>query len=121
VDDDALSRIDRRTASTDESVRRLTEILQEMRADGLRRDQWIEDQRLAANQWNLRSERVMRDLLTGFQELRAEIRESTAEIRESTANIREWRYEGVAEARAQRAALFAILDELKRRGGPATA
>ena len=56
----------------------------------------------------------MQDLLSGFRELRAE-------IRESTANIREWRYEGVEEARAQRAALFAILDELKHRGGPATA
>jgi len=91
----------------------LNRILEKMRADGLRRDRWLEDQRLAANQWNLRSERVMRDLLSGFQEVRAE-------IRESTANVREWRYEGVAEARAQRAALFAILDELKGRGGPAT-
>jgi hypothetical protein len=114
VDDDRLERIDHRTASTDEIVRRLSVIIEEMRADGVRRDQAIEDQRLAFNQWNLRSERVMQDLLTGFQELRAE-------IRESTANIRSWRYEGVAEARAQRAALFAILDELKGRGGPATA
>ena len=92
----------------------LNRILEEMRADGLRRDRAIEDQRRAANQCNLRSERVMQDLLSGFRELRAE-------IRESTANIREWRYEGVEEARAQRAALFAILDELKHRGGPATA
>jgi hypothetical protein len=113
VDDDALSRIDRRTVSTDDAVHKLAKILEEMRADGRRRDQAIEDQRLSANQWNLRSERVMQDLLTGFQV----VRESLQDL---TANIREWRYEGVEEARAQRAALFAILDQLKGEG-PATA
>lgn len=112
MDDDALSRIDRRSASTDGAVRKLGDILQEMRADGRRHDQRledqrqaIEDQRLAANQWNLRQERIMQELLAGAQEL--------------TANIRAWRYEGVAEARAQRAALFSMLDQLKGEG-PAT-
>jgi hypothetical protein len=105
----------------DDALLKLTEMLEEMRADGRRHTeaieaqrQAVEDERLAINQWNLRSERVMQDLLSGFQEVRAE-------IRESTTNIRAWRYEGVEEARAQRAALFAILDELKGRGGPATA
>ena len=120
MDDDALSRIDRRTESTNDGVRKLGEILEEMRADGRRHDQTLEGQRqameaqhqameaqrLAANHWNLRQERIMQEMLVSAQEL--------------TASIREWRYEGVAEARAQRAALFSILDELKG-GGPATA
>ncbi|HEV7805606.1 MAG TPA: hypothetical protein VGO80_07310 [Solirubrobacteraceae bacterium] len=120
MDDDALSRIDRRTASTDDAVGKLGEILEEMRADGRRHDQVLEDQRqaiddqrLAANQWNLRQERITREMLASWQEL-------TASTQELTASIREWRYEGVAEARAQRAALFSILDQLKG-GGPATA
>jgi hypothetical protein len=120
VDDDVLNRIDRRTGSTDDAVRKLADILEEMRADGRRHDQAledqrqaIEDQRLAANQWNLRQERITQDMLASLQEL-------TATSRALTASIREWRYEGIAEARAQRAALFSILDQLKG-GGPATA
>lgn len=99
MDDDALHRIDRRTASTDDAVHKLAEILEEMRADGRRHTQAIEDQRLAADQWNLRQERITQEMLASWQEI--------------TASIREWRYEGVAEARAQRAALFSILDQLK--------
>jgi hypothetical protein len=74
--------------------------------DAERHTQAIEDQRLSINQWNLRQEKMMREVLAATQEM--------------IANIREWRYEGVEEARAQRAALWAILDELKG-GGPATA
>jgi hypothetical protein len=76
------------------------------RADAERHTQAIEDQRLAINQWNMRQEKMMQEVLAATQEM--------------IANIREWRYEGVEEARAQRAALWAILDELKG-GGPATA
>jgi hypothetical protein len=128
MDDDApLRRMDRRLEIAAEHVRQSAEYipqiaehirrgneyirqgnqqLEELRAANERHAKAAEDLRIATNQWNLRQEKMMREMLAGAREL--------------TANIREWRYEGVEEARAQRAALFAILDQLKG-GGPATA
>jgi predicted nucleic acid-binding Zn-ribbon protein len=121
MDDDALlKRIDRRLEVTEGYVPQIAEYirqgnehmregnrqLQEFRVANERHAQAFEDLRIAIDQWNLRQEKMMREVLAGAQEL--------------TASIRAWRYEGVEEARAQRAALFAILDELKGRG-PATA
>jgi len=116
-----LKRIDYRTATVEEMVRdsrriqsdlaELTretrEIVREMRAEGVRHTQALEDQRVAINQWNLRQEKMMREVVSGMQE--------------SIASLREARREGLEEARAQRAALFAMIDELKRGGGPAAA
>jgi methyl-accepting chemotaxis protein len=96
-----------------EYMRRGNEYMQEARAAGERHAQAVDDQRTAINQWNLRQEKMMREVLAELHDLR----KGTQEM---TAGIREWRYEGVEEARAQRAALFAILDQLKG-GGPATA
>ena len=73
----------------------------------------VDDLRVTLNQWNLRQEKMMREVLGEL----GDMRKSTQEM---TANIVQWRYEGVEEARAQRAALFAILGQLKG-GGQATA
>jgi len=73
----------------------------------------VDDLRVTLNQWNLRQEKMMREVLGEL----GDMRKSTQEM---TANIVQWRYEGVEEARAQRAALFAILDHLKG-GGQTTA
>jgi len=73
----------------------------------------VDDLRVTLNQWNLHQEKMMREVLGEL----GDMRKSTQEM---TANIVQWRYEGVEEARAQRAALFAILDQLKG-GGQATA
>ena len=73
----------------------------------------VDDLRVTLNQWNLRQEKMMREVLGEL----GDMRKSTQEM---TANIVQWRYEGVEEARAQRAALFVILDQLKG-GGQATA
>lgn len=135
MDDDVLlKRIDRRLEVTEEYVRqsaesirqvneyipqiaehmrRGNEHMQEARAAGERLAQAVDDQRTAIDQWNLRQEKMMREVLAELHDLRTG-------TQEMTAGIREWRYEGVEEARAQRAALFAILDQLKG-GGPATA
>jgi methyl-accepting chemotaxis protein len=128
--DDAplLARIDRRLDLTEEHIRqgnehmrqgnehmrRGNEFLEETR-DAMRENaRAIDDLRTALNQWNLRQEKMMRSVLAEL----ADMRKSTQEM---TASIREWRYEGVEEARAQRAALFAILDQMKGGGGTATA
>ncbi len=96
-----------------EHIQQGNEYLKEARAASERHTQALEDQSLALNQMNLRSERIMQQML-------AELRDLRRGTQEMTASIREWRYEGVEEARAQRAALFAILDQLKG-GGAATA
>lgn len=134
MDDALLKRIDRRLGVTEEYVRQSAEhipqiaeyirqgneyirqgneYLQEARAAGERHARSVDDLRIAVDQWNLRQEKMTREVLAGLHDLRAG-------TQEMTASIREWRYEGVEEARAQRAALFAILDQLKG-GGPATA
>ena len=114
--DDAplLARLDRRLDLTEEHIRQGNEFLEEAR-DAMRDNaRAIDDLRTALNQWNLRQEKMMRSVLAEL----ADMRKSTQEM---TASIREWRYEGVEEARAQRAALFAILDQMKGGGGTATA
>lgn len=96
-----------------EHIQQGNEYLKELQAASARHTQALEDQSHALNQMNLRSERIVQQML-------AELRDLRRGTQEMTASIREWRYEGVAEARAQRAALFAILDQLKG-GGAATA
>jgi len=60
----------------------------------------VDDLRVTLNQWNLRQEKMMREVL-------GELGDMPKSTQEMTANIVQWRYEGVEEARAQRAALFA--------------
>ncbi|MEJ7798809.1 MAG: hypothetical protein WKF42_09950 [Solirubrobacteraceae bacterium] len=121
MDDEGMpDPMDRRLDLIGESVREIreyvrqgNEYMQEARAATERHTRAVEDQRMALNQMNFRSERLTRQMLAELGDLRRG-------TQEMTASIREWRYEGVEEARAQRAALFAILDQLKG-GGPATA
>ena len=156
MDDAALERIDRRLAVTEDFVRQSAEALPKIaealpkiaaalpeiseyvrqghehmlaaRAASERHERAADDLRVSMNRWNLRQEKMMRELLAGAQqvtaslrELRAESRALRAEAREHRDEGREFRDEAREEARAQRAALFAILDRLKAGGGPATA
>ena len=135
MDDAALERIDRRLAVTEEFVRQSAEALPKIaealpkiaeyidqgheymlqaRAASERQERAFEDLRISTRQWNLRQEKMMRELLAAAQQ-------TTATAKEMTASLRDLRNEGREEARAQRAALFAILDQLKAGGGPATA
>jgi len=142
MDDAALERIDRRLAVTEEFVRQSAEALPKIaealpkiaealpkiaeyidqgheymlqaRAASERQERALEDLRISTRQWNLRQEKMMRELLAAAQQ-------TTATAKEMTASLRDLRNEGREEARAQRAALFAILDQLKAGGGPATA
>ncbi len=135
MDDAALERIDRRLAVTEEFVRQSAEALPKIaealpkiaeyidqgheymlqaRAASERQERAFEDLRISTRQWNLRQEKMMRELLAAAQQ-------TTAAAKEMTASLRDLRNEGRDEARAQRAALFAILDQLKAGGGPATA
>ncbi len=135
MDDAALERIDRRLAVTEEFVRQSAEALPKIaealpkiaeymdqgheymlqaRAANERQERALEDLRISTRQWNLRQEKMMRELLAAAQQ-------TTATAKEMTASLRDLRNEGREEARAQRAALFAILDQLKAGGGPATA
>ncbi len=135
MDDAALERIDRRLAVTEEFVRQSAEALPKIaealpkiaeyidqgheymlqaRAASERQERAFEDLRISTRQWNLRQEKMMRELLAAAQQ-------TTAAAKEMTASLRDLRNEGREEARAQRAALFAILDQLKGGGGPATA
>lgn len=123
MDDAPLKRIDRRLEVTEQYVRQSAEYvpriaayirqgnehLQEARAAGERRARAAGDLRIAVGQCNLRQEKMVREVLAELHDLRTG-------TQEMAAGIREWRYEGVEEARAQRAALFAILDQLKGGG-----
>jgi septal ring factor EnvC (AmiA/AmiB activator) len=91
---------------TKEHIRQSNEQMREFRITMQENRQAIVDLRTTLHQWNTRQEKMMREMLAATGEMIASLRES--------------RREGVEEARAQRAALFAILDELKGRG-PAAA
>lgn len=105
-DDDLLARIDRRLDLTEEHIRQGNEYLQEFRVAMQEHTQAITDLRTMLNQWNVRQERMMREVLTATGEM--------------ITSFREFRRDSIEDARAQRAALFAILDELKG-GGAAMA
>ena len=119
-DADLLARIDRRLDLTEEHIRQGNEYIRqgneymrqgneqmrELRLAVQENTQAIADLRTTLNQWNLRQEKMMREVL--------------ATSREMITSLREFRRDSIEEARAQRAALFAILDELKG-GGAATA
>jgi septal ring factor EnvC (AmiA/AmiB activator) len=85
-----------------EYMRQGNEQMREFRVALEDNTQAIADLRTTLNQWNLRQEKMMREVLA-----------VTVEV---IATLREFRSEGMEEARAQRATLFAILDELKGGG-----
>jgi methyl-accepting chemotaxis protein len=89
-----------------EIMRECKECMREVRLATQENTRAISDLRTTLNQWNLRQEKMMREVL--------------AASREMITGMREFRRDSIEEARAQRAALFAILDELKGRG-PAAA
>lgn len=110
---DLLARIDRRLDLTDEHIRQGNEYMRqgnehmrEFRLTMQENTQAIADLRTTLSQWNVRQEKMMREVLAASGEM--------------ITSLREFRRDSVEEARAQRAALFAILDELKG-GGAATA
>lgn len=112
--DDPLSRIDAHMA-------RGNELMEHNRAA-------FQDLRTFLRDMTLRQEKVMRGMLSRLEdqsevlrEQAEEIREQTREIREQTASIREGREEFVQESRAQRAALFRMLDRLDGGDSPAAA
>ena len=96
---DLLARVDRRLDVTEGHIRQTEEYIRQG-------NELVADLHTTLNQWNLRQEKMMREVLAASGEIMTSLREA--------------RREGVEEARAQRAALFAILDELKGRG-PAAA
>ncbi len=112
--DDPLSRIDAHMA-------RGNELMEQNRAA-------FQDLRTFLRDMTLRQEKVMRGMMARLEEQSKEIREQTnvlreqsKEIREQTASIREGREEFVQESRAQRAALFRMLDRFDGGDSPAAA
>jgi hypothetical protein len=92
------------------------------------RDELIQDYRQFTREMQLRFERAMREMRAERHEWRADLaahRQESRQYFESIwAEIREHRKrtdEIIEENRAQRQALFAILDELRGNGGPAPA
>ncbi len=98
--DDPLSRIDAHMA-------RGNELMEQNRAA-------FQDLRTFLRDMTLRQEKVMREML-------ARLDEQGKMLREQTEVIREGREEFVQESRAQRAALFRMLDRLDGGDSPAAA
>jgi len=84
--------------------------------------QAFEDVSFALRQMLLRADRMALEHSQVLQDLRAEMREHRQEFREHRGEFREHRGEFRDEMRAQREALFAMIDQLRGGGGgPATA
>ena len=90
--------------------------------------QAFEDVSFALRQMLLRADRmalehsqVLQDLRAEMREHRQEFREHRGEFREHRGEFREHRGEFRDEMRAQREALFAMIDQLRGGGGPAAA
>ncbi|MBA3305156.1 MAG: hypothetical protein H0U25_04435 [Thermoleophilaceae bacterium] len=98
--DDPLSRIDAHMA-------RGNELMEQNRAA-------FQDLRTFLREMTLRQEKVMREML-------ARLEDQSKVLREQTESIREGREEFVQESRAQRAALFRMLDRLDGGDSPAAA
>lgn len=98
--DDPLTRIDAHMA-------RGNELMEQNRAA-------FQDLRTFLREMTLRQEKVMREML-------ARLDDQGKMLREQTEVIREGREEFVQESRAQRAALFRMLDRLDGGDSPATA
>jgi hypothetical protein len=82
---------------------------------------------LATNEMIRRSQEQSAEMRVHFGEMRGQfaairddIRANTATLLELAADIRAHRLEFVEEMRAQRAALFAVIDRLEGGPGPAT-
>ena len=76
--------------------------------------QAFEDVSFALRQMLLRADRMALEHSQVLQDLRAEMREHRQEFREHRGEFRD-------EMRAQREALFAMIDQLRGGGGPAAA
>ena len=74
---------------------------------------------LATNEMIRRSQEQSAEMRDQFAAIRADIRANTATLRELAGDIRLHRMDFVDEMRAQRAALFAVIDRLEG-SGPAT-
>jgi hypothetical protein len=74
----------------------------------------FDDYRYSLRQDSLRNERILGEISASMRRLGERFDDRTAEIADRTADI-------VAEGRAHRAALFAILDQLRGTDGPAPA
>jgi septal ring factor EnvC (AmiA/AmiB activator) len=98
--DDPLSRIDAHMA-------RGNELMEQNRAA-------FQDLRTFLREMTLRQEKVMREML-------ARLEDQSKVLREQTESIREGREEFVQESRAQRAALFRMLDRFDGGDSPAAA
>ena len=83
--------------------------------------QAFEDVSFALRQMLLRADRMALEHSQVLQDLRAEMREHRQEFREHRGEFREHRGEFRDEMRAQREALFAMIDQLRGGGGPAAA
>jgi len=115
------------------------EVLQRIDAHMARGNQLMEqntaafqDLRTVIRETNLRHERFMRELserqetvlggvVTQLREQSTELRQHRRELREHRKQMREGHREFVEESRAQRAALFRILDRLDGGDAPAAA
>ena len=98
--DDPLSRFDAHMA-------RGNELMEQNRAA-------FQDLRTFLREMTLRQEKVMREML-------ARLEDQSKVLREQTESIREGREEFVQESRAQRAALFRMLDRFDGGDSPAAA
>lgn len=85
----------------------------------------FQDLRMVIRETNLRQERVMREISerqeTVLGAVVAQLREQGKELRAQGKQMREAHREFVEESRAQRAALFRILDRLDGGDAPAAA
>ena len=100
ADDEVLRRIDHSLARIDEHMERSNQHME-------RGNRLVEENRAFFRELTLRSERFMREIIE--------------QLRESSALIREHREDYFAESRAQRAALFRLLDRLDNGPGAAGA
>lgn len=114
MDDDFLKRIDRHMERGNEHMERGNRhmergnvLMAQLMETSQRQIQATEDLRVALNQMNMRQERITAQL--------------SETIAENTRTLREGRREFVEEMRAQRTALFRVLDRLDGGGSAATA
>jgi hypothetical protein len=116
-----LRRIDRHLAEVSEEVRLTREFMAEQR---LRSNEFMREERLRSNEF-MREERLRSDRRyeQTIRRLDRTIEDNSRAWREGIAEIRELREEFREETRAQRAALFRMMDRLGPGPGdaPATA
>jgi len=123
-EDDPLRRIDAHMARGNELMEQNRRAFEANRVAFEENRTAFEDLRTFMRELNLRQEKVMREMslrqekvLGGHENV---IREMLAELREQRQMLQEGRREFVEESRAQRAALFRVLDRLGGGDSPAT-